>query len=36
MEALKISRKHRPRQHQHYDLPTWGHINKYEINKNPY
>ena len=26
MEALKISRKHRPRQHQPYDLPTWGQI----------
>ena len=24
MAALKISRKHRPRQHQPYDLPTWG------------
>ena len=36
IEALKISRKHHPRQHQPYDLPTWGHINKYEINKNPH
>ena len=26
MSALKISRKHRPRQHHPYDLPTWGQI----------
>ena len=26
MAALKISRKHRPRQHHPYDLPTWGQI----------
>ena len=26
MSALKISRKHRPRQHQPYDLPTWEQI----------
>ena len=26
MSALKISRKHRPRRHQPYDLPTWGQI----------
>ena len=26
MAALKISRKHRPQRHQHYDLPTWGQI----------
>ena len=26
MSALKISRKHRPRQHQPYDLPTWRQI----------
>ena len=26
MAALKISRKHRPRRHHPYDLPTWGQI----------
>ena len=26
MAALKISRKHRPWQHQPYSLPTWGQI----------
>ena len=26
MVALKISRKHHPRRHQPYDLPTWGQI----------
>ena len=26
MAALKISRKHHPRQHQPYDLSTWGQI----------
>ena len=26
MSTLKISRKHRPRQHHPYDLPTWGQI----------
>ena len=26
MAALKICRKHRPRRHQPYDLPTWGQI----------
>ena len=26
MVALKISRKHSPRRHQPYDLPTWGQI----------
>ena len=26
MAALKISRKHHPRRHQPYDLPTWGQI----------
>ena len=26
MAALKISRKHCPRQHHPYDLPTWGQI----------
>ena len=26
MAALKISRKHHPRGHQPYDLPTWGKI----------
>ena len=26
MAALKISREHRPRWHQPYDLLTWGHI----------
>ena len=26
MSTLKISRKHRPRRHQTYDLPTWGQI----------
>ena len=26
MAALKISRKHRPWQHQPYDFPTWGQI----------
>ena len=26
MAALKISRKDCPRQHQPYDLPTWGQI----------
>ena len=26
MTALKISRKHRPQQHQPYGLPTWGQI----------
>ena len=26
MAALKISRKHRPRWHHLYDLPTWGQI----------
>ena len=30
MVALKISRKHRPQQHQPYDLPSWA------TNKNPY
>ena len=24
MAALKISRKHHPRRHHPYDLPTWG------------
>ena len=32
MAALKISRKHHPRGHQPYDLPTWGQI-KTLINK---
>ena len=26
MVTLKISRKHRPRRHQPYDLPSWGQI----------
>ena len=26
MAALKISRKHCPRRHQPYDLPSWGRI----------
>ena len=26
MVALKISRKHCPRRHQPYDLPSWGQI----------
>ena len=26
MAALKISRKHHPRRHHLYDLPTWGQI----------
>ena len=26
MAALKISRKHHPRRHHPYDLPTWGQI----------
>ena len=27
METLKISKTHRTRGHQSYDLPTWGQIN---------